>query len=466
MYVIVLLVGLLVVGCQARGNFTSARSIIKRTECPALRRFPNARYLGWGYNAIKGNPAENAIDPGLKTNAILKFTWNTNKMTTDSKYQIPDHTHALQAMSCAFQSQATMQFGAKSYRDSLSVDVSADVQVGFGLWDARFSASTGYRQVSQGSSQQRRFYTSAVGKCNHYMLSVDYLHGAINVTDAFAAAVRALPLTRNDNEYIKFITNYGTHFTRVVTMGAKMVVRSEFEEIAMTKAEETGLDIQVGARLSYAKFASGGVNVETSTESEQRQKFESMRRTSSESYLGSHPPKDGDWKTWANTTANNPFPVSYKIVPLTSLFISKFFPAMSSSDLTTRRDLLTDAYGVYCNGVTGCAAPGDDRVPLRAKSAVATFHGINSVSCAPSYKLLSCGIRNAQVGGAHDKQRYAIPKTSTACECWDLGTAKCVAWCTNADVQFTTASVVGNGGTTAVAVSCPAGYKVSIRQCL
>jgi len=31
--------------------------------CEAFVKFPNARFLGMGYNAIKGNPDNNEFDP-------------------------------------------------------------------------------------------------------------------------------------------------------------------------------------------------------------------------------------------------------------------------------------------------------------------------------------------------------------------------------------------------------------------
>jgi len=426
--------------------------------CEAVNRLPNVRYLGMGYNAITGNPDNNLNDPGFAF-SVLQFTWANNVTTSDGNFFVPDNVQALQTKSCGFQSQAATEFGARSYQQALSADVSVEGGGSGLLWSARFSASVGYRLVRQGTSQHRRIYTSARAKCIQYQLSVNYLHAPITITSNFAQAVSSLPLVQNDGAYNTFIHTYGTHFTSRVTMGAKMVIRTEFDEIALTRMEEEGLRIEIGAKASFLRF-SGGIDAETTVEREQRERFESMRRSFSASYLGSHPPSDHRWETWAQSTASSPYPVKYRLVPITALFIAKFFPDMSSSDLNKRRELLTAAYETYCSGVDGCGTPPPDRVPVRMAKAVSRFLGVATVSCPPTYSLVSCGILNVRASGSYDKQRYAIPTTSTACECHDNTEAVCVAWCSNTAVHHRiAASHLTRGVATA---TCPAGYKVSI----
>ena len=410
-----------------------------------------------GYNAITGNPDNDLNDPGFAF-SVLDFTWKAGMTTSDGKYLVPDHVQALQTRSCGFQSEATTQFGSRSYQNALSVDVSVEAESGFGLWSARFTASAGYRKVNEGTSQYHRVYTSASSKCIQYQLSVNYLHTPISVTSNFAQAVSSLPLQRNDKAYNTFINIYGTHFTSRVTMGAKMVVLSEFDEHALTRMEEQQLNVETGAKLSFLRSAAG-ITGETDVETQQRQTFESLRTSYSASYLGSHPPSNGEWETWAESSGNSPYPVKYKLAPLTSLLTSKYFANMSAHDLNTRRSLLSAAYDIYCQGLSGCGTPPPDRTPVRMKKSVSRFTGLARVSCPPAYNLLSCGILNHQTSGGHDKQRYAIPANSRACQCFDRKQANCVSWCTNTAVQYRIAkSSLVRGETT---VSCPAGYKVS-----
>jgi len=71
--------------------------------------------------------------------------------------------------------------------------------------------------------------------------------------------------------------------------------------------------------------------------------------------------------------------------------------------------------------------------------------------------LLSCGIQNSKTSGTTDINRYAIPATTTACECKDTAGAKCVAWCTNVQINLLIRKerIVKIGS-----VYCPPNYEV------
>ena len=371
--------------------------------CEDVKRFPNAKYLGMAYNLITGNP--DLQDPGFGYN-VLKFTWATRKKTSDQKYLVPDHIEASQTTSCSYDSLVVQkEFDHEGYQNALSADVNVELD-GCCDWLRRaFTASIGYKNVKQETKQNHCIYVSARGKCIQYKLSVNYRYKSINVTNTFAKAVSSLPLSRNDSAYNDFIRTYGTHFTSKVTMGAKMVVRSEFNKEALTSMEEIGFKIEFGAQLSF-RFAVGVTN-EEKLERPKREKFESLRSSYTASYLGSHPPSDGKWETWAQSTANSPYPVEYALAPLTSVITNKFFPSMPSDELSTRYNLLTAAYKVYCNGTPGYAIPPPDPVPFLMKENIS-----NTL--------------NDHVAGDHDRQRYAIPANNKSCECLDRAG---VLWC-------------------------------------
>ena len=243
--------------------------------------------------------------------------------------------------------------GSKSYQDALSVDVSVEAGYSGAVWGARFSASTSYKEVNEGTSRHRRIYTRAIAKCSEYDLNVNYQYAQVGVHGDFERAVNALPLTEDNDKYDKFINAYGTHFTTRVTLGAKMIVRSEFEEEAWSKMKEKGVKVAVAAQLSYG-LASVGVSTGVETQNNEKEEFEKARRDKSESYVGSRPPSDGRWETWAEMAADSPYPIAYTLVSMTSILSEKFFPNMPVNDLTTRRDLLTEAYDTYCSRLEGC----------------------------------------------------------------------------------------------------------------
>jgi len=175
--------------------------------------------------------------------------------------------------------------------------------------------------------------------------------------------------------------------------------------------------------------------------------------------LGSHPPPDGRWQTWAANVAASPYPVEYELAAITSLLTTKFFPGMPSNELTTRLTLLTAAYNSYCSGIPGCGVPDPDRVPVQ--QAVSTFRHSTTVSCPPTYWLLSCGIANSMVSNYGDLGRWAIPSSRPGLQarvCSSVAQAKCVSWCTNTAVQFRLTLSSAVRGTQSA--DCPSGYKV------
>ena len=236
-------------------------------------RFPNIRYLGMGYNLLKGNPDANWNDPGFRY-GVVQFEWDYGLMSSDGRYKIPDHIQALQVKSCGYESKVRSIAGAKSFRDSLSVDVSVDGSVGFGMFSARFSASTSYQSVSDKTSTMRRKYTVAKAKCIEYVVAMDYLYSAFKVSDSFKAAVAALPIAGGNvstTKYHRYIEMFGTHITVRLTMGAKMVMRSEFKERAWNSMKSQGIKVGVAVQASFAQVASVGVSAETAHAREQRE---------------------------------------------------------------------------------------------------------------------------------------------------------------------------------------------------
>jgi len=90
--------------------------------------------------------------------------------------------------------------------------------------------------------------------------------------------------------------------------------------------------------------------------------------------------------------------------------------------------------------------------------AVSRFTDSATVSCPPLYRLVSCNIFNVRTFGGHDRGRYAIPTSITACQCKDSREAYCQAWCSNVQLDFTIVS--SDLKKNIVSAACPAGYKV------
>jgi len=439
--------------------------VVETTGCDVSATLPSVRYLGMGYDIIKGNPDNDYKDPGFLF-SVLGFTWENCDTTSDRRYRVPDHVQALQLKSCGYQCTVAEITGVKSYQKSLSYEVSVALSIPIPTTPAAvdFSGSGGYREMKAKTSRDHRQFTSARAKCVEYEIAVNYLDSLIKVSDDFRRAFETLPLS-DDNKgmiaYGRFITTYGTHFTSSVTLGAKMVIHSEFTQTAWSEMKSNGTDIGFGTALSMRKV-SVGVDTETSSDRKLRTDFESKRSSHTKHYRGIPPPADGKWETWARLTGNAPAPISYALVPIIYLIDKRFFPGISDYNLTTRRTLLSEAIKSYCFAVPGCEVPELDPVTMNMINATSNFRRSPSrVSCPPNSRLLSCGIKNIIQDtdeAVCDSKRYAIPVSKTACECSDQYGAKCLSWCTFIDMKFEIVeSLVVNGTAN---VLCSRDYKV------
>ena len=90
------------------------------------------RYVGIGYNLLKGSPDGDfdygGIDPEIKTTkAIFDFTYEKKKDAyfADTTVSVPDQVNFQPLSSCSKQNRANAYSGAKSYQKSLNFGVDA-----------------------------------------------------------------------------------------------------------------------------------------------------------------------------------------------------------------------------------------------------------------------------------------------------------------------------------------------------
>ena len=90
------------------------------------------RYVGVGYNLLKGSPEgdfdRGGADPGIMINrgVIFEFTYDEGKEAVflDEKVQVPDQVGFHPRETCATKSRESVFSGAKSYQDSLNFGIS------------------------------------------------------------------------------------------------------------------------------------------------------------------------------------------------------------------------------------------------------------------------------------------------------------------------------------------------------
>ena len=112
-----------------------------------------------------------------------------------------------------------------------------------------FSASSEYRSVHAETFTNNRKYVATAARCNVYRANVK-LQAMNRLSADFKNAVASLPLD-DYAPYLHFISVYGTHYLSSVVMGAKAMVRSEFEETAWNTLKQQKFDFKAAAQASF-----------------------------------------------------------------------------------------------------------------------------------------------------------------------------------------------------------------------
>jgi len=87
------------------------------------------RFLGVGYNVLKGNPdggnlSHGGVDPGLLfARQIFRLTWDTKKTSVDGKFRVPDQVVFVRRSPCIENTTNEVFAGVKSYQEKLKEDV-------------------------------------------------------------------------------------------------------------------------------------------------------------------------------------------------------------------------------------------------------------------------------------------------------------------------------------------------------
>ena len=95
--------------------------------CLGQKKLADIEYLGLGYDIIYGNPHADLLDAGFRE-AVFQLEYNTQSVSSDGKWIVPDNVEALQTFGCGYETQTSVIHGTKSYVDSLSRDVSRHSQ--------------------------------------------------------------------------------------------------------------------------------------------------------------------------------------------------------------------------------------------------------------------------------------------------------------------------------------------------
>lgn len=324
-----------------------------------------------GYDVFKGNPhSTGKFDSGFKLDQIFSLTYEDGNTTPDGEHLVPDHVSANNQPSCSFSFSAQTITEVSSYSESLSLDASVE---GEG-WGASFSASVGYKSAKETtSSHEYRLYSSKA-KCTAYAASIRYKHAKLS--ESFKETVEDLPTdTTGESEYRDLIDFYGTHFVRYVEMGGRYGYRSEMSNTKAMELSSQGINVKAAA--GYSGIVSVHGSVTTDSQKEQAKEFDEARESVEQFFVGGGPPDDETWNEykWASSVAENPLPISYKLVPIESLLTSEYFP--ENDQINLKRQMLSHAMTEYCKQISSepqlCGKSAQDPPPLITIKIVSSF---------------------------------------------------------------------------------------------
>lgn len=102
-------------------------------EKQGLPLLKEARYVGVGYNLVRGAPEgtfrTGGVDPGIKiTHHILRFTYHEDKSRFfhGKKGRVPDQVNYQLLSSCSGSNKKRLYSGAKSYQSNLATSVQGE----------------------------------------------------------------------------------------------------------------------------------------------------------------------------------------------------------------------------------------------------------------------------------------------------------------------------------------------------
>ncbi|KAK7476541.1 hypothetical protein BaRGS_00032221 [Batillaria attramentaria] len=143
--------------------------------------------------------------------------------------------------------------------------------------------------------------------------------------------------TDDDDVYMEFFENYGTHFLTEVKFGASFTYEYKMATSTYKKETSEGVDVAVAASYSGLFSVGGGFNMDSS----QKEAASSFQKkvTTRTITIGAAPPANGDAMTWASTVKESPVPVSYDLRSIEDLFSERFMTAdyMQAYDLDYQR---------------------------------------------------------------------------------------------------------------------------------
>ena len=208
-------------------------------------------YVGNGYDIYLGNPKANKIDPGFRS-PVFDIKYSEGLKTEDLQFLIPDRMKSILRFSCLHTSTVIEYTGTKKYQDGLKnlVFITGDKT---NISAASFSGSPDFKLVQQATSITSSLFTESTAKCEAYSLEMpifDYLP----LNPDFVAAVLKAQLSGLEEDWIKVIEVYGTHFVYKTILGGRLHLKYEINNQNYQELTYLNVDIKEATKREFSKF--------------------------------------------------------------------------------------------------------------------------------------------------------------------------------------------------------------------
>lgn len=310
----------------------------------AADKLKNIGYLSYGYDIFMGNPNPfNGLDAGFRNFPFFDFKYDTNTLTSDGVYLIPDRVTATSQLECNLDMTTTTIKSSSSYQKTLNENL--DVTLGV-LPNVSFTANTEFKSVKRGVNNESKVYTSSISKCSVYNAQINSYYPP-EIHPGFIAEVKDLPSVYNSytkQQYMNFIRRRGTHYFSGMVMGAKVGYFSTLTKSGYNNLQSSGVKVTIEA--TYSALKKVHAKSVTDSQKEETQAFEKEVKETVQISVGSLPPKDGDQLSWAQQTYTSPMPIKYSLDSISNLFTNHFLPSIN--DIDSLRANMENALKDYC----------------------------------------------------------------------------------------------------------------------
>lgn len=309
-------------GEKQLGNYDfGVRMDVQVQDCSSdvrwKKTFPDLDYSLLGYDIIYGNPLANGRDPGLR-HQIFSADFSKPTQSSDCRYVIPAGLFAVSSESCDVSFESKLVRNKQEMKNHLG----AQAKIEGGGWGFEFSASASYQRDSSEMSKGEFLYVISHAECHNYYSTIDIMNPP-PFHPGFLAWTKKLSNSNvSDEEFLKFVEYFGSHFFTEVTFGAKFIQKHKVSQSAYEKLKKSKISVEAQASYSGIFSIGGGFSFDKE-QSEAASNFSKNVETTTFT-LGSTPPSNGDAMTWASSVQQNPVPMLYSLSQIDTLFTGQF----------------------------------------------------------------------------------------------------------------------------------------------